>query len=176
MIGSAIASFYYIFYNSLLWQTRLPQQEVFQIPMKDYIHYKDYKYILSWCEAYGNKKYSWEFGSEKFLEAGCPEARCFLTEDRNMLGSVADFDAILFHQRSFNLRTDRPKLRSPGQRYVHWMFESPAHLHYDITPLDKFKNFFNWSISYRLDSTFPTPHGSFRLVRKEIRTLHRACK
>ena len=125
------------------------------------------KYILTWCEAYGSKKYFWEFGSEKFLEAGCPESRCFLTEDRNMLGSVADFDAILFHQRSFNLRTDRPKLRSPGQRYVHWMFESPAHLHYDITPLDKFKNFFNWSISYRLDSTFPTPHGSFRLVRKE---------
>lgn len=125
------------------------------------------KYILTWCEAYGSKKYFWDFGQEKFLEAGCPEARCFLTDDRDLLGSVADFDAILFHQRSFNLRSDRPPLRSPGQRYVHWMFESPAHLHYDTTPLHQLNNFFNWSISYRLDSTFPTPHGKYRLVNKK---------
>ena len=125
------------------------------------------KYILTWCEAYGSKKYFWEFGSEKFLEAGCPEARCYLTDDRNMLDSVTDFDAIVFHQRSLNLKSDRPKQRSPEQRYVHWMFESPAHLDYDYTPLSHFNNFFNWSISYRLDSTFPTPHGSYRLVEKE---------
>ena len=122
------------------------------------------KYILTWCEAYGNKKYFWEFGSDKFLEAGCPEARCHLTEDRDMLASVADFDAILFHQRSISLRTDRPQSRRAEQRYVHWMFESPAHLFYDVTPLTEMNNFFNWSISYRLDSTFPTPYGSFKLV------------
>ena len=42
----------------------------------------------------------WQFGAGKFLEAGCPETRCYLTSDRNLLGSVADFDAILFHQVS----------------------------------------------------------------------------
>ena len=110
--------------------------------------------ILSWCDSHGNKKYFWEFGSDKF----------HLTEDRDMLASEADFDAILFHQRSINLRRDRPQSRRAEQRYVHWMFESPAHLFYDVTPLSEMNNFFNWSISYRLDSTFPTPYGSFRLV------------
>ena len=58
------------------------------------------KYILTWCEAYGGLTYMWQFGAGKFLEAGCPETRCYLTSDRNLLGSVADFDAILFHQVS----------------------------------------------------------------------------
>ena len=60
----------------------------------------DTKYILAWCDLFGSFKYRWEFGGEKFLQAACPESRCYLTSDRNLLGSVADFDAILFHQVS----------------------------------------------------------------------------
>ena len=63
-------------------------------------------------------------------------------------------------QRSVKLR-DVPGARRPEQRYVHWMFESPAHLFYDFTPLAQLNNFFNWSMSYRLDSMFPTPYGKF---------------
>ena len=58
------------------------------------------KYILAWCDLFGSFKYRWEFGGRRFLQAGCPESRCFLTSDRNLLGSVADFDAIIFHQVS----------------------------------------------------------------------------
>ena len=44
------------------------------------------------------------------------------------LRSEAEYDAILFHQWSFTwLDAPRPRLRRPVQRYVHWMFESPAH-------------------------------------------------
>lgn len=40
------------------------------------------------------------------------------------------------------------------------MFESPAWSdNYDRTKPDKLNNFFNWSMSYRLDSRFPTPYG-----------------
>ena len=60
----------------------------------------DTKYILAWCDQFGSFKYRWEFGGEKFLQAACPESRCYLTSDRNLLGSVADFNAILFHQVS----------------------------------------------------------------------------
>ena len=56
---------------------------------------------------------------------------------------------------------DVPGARRPEQRYVHWMFESPAHLFYDCPPLAQLNNFFNWSMSYRLDSMFPTPYGKF---------------
>ena len=50
----------------------------------------------------------------------------------------ADFDAIMFHQRSFMLGDiPDPSKRRTDQRYIHWMFESPAHLHYDSTPISK---------------------------------------
>ena len=125
----------------------------------------EYKYILTWCEAYGGKTYSWAFGSDKFKEAGCPESRCYLTSNRTLLSSISQFDAIMFHQRSFSWR-DAPRAtdRRSEQRYVHWMFESPAHLNYDVIRLSELSNFFNWSMSYRLDSAFPAPYGSFHNV------------
>ena len=124
-----------------------------------------YKYILTWCEAYGGQTYGWAYGSDKFKEAECLESRCFLTSNRWLLSSVSQFDAIMFHQRSFSWG-DAPKAaeRRPEQRYVHWMFESPAHLNYDIISLPELSNYFNWSMSYRLDSTFPSPYGSFENV------------
>ena len=125
----------------------------------------DYKYILTWCEAYGGQTYGWAYGADKFKEAECPESRCFLTSNRTLLSSISQFDAIMFHQRSFSWR-DAPRAaeRRPEQRYVHWMFESPAHLNYDVVPLSELSNFFNWSMSYRLDSTFSSPYGSFENV------------
>ena len=98
-----------------------------------------------------------------FRSAGCPESRCFLTSDRKYLGSVSEFDAIIFHQRKIRLK-DIPAKRGPEQRYVQWMFESPAHSNYDFTPAAKLAGFFNWSMSYRLDSTFPRPYGMFKKV------------
>ena len=73
------------------------------------------------------------------------------------------FHAILFHQRSFSLR-DKPSTRRPEQRYVHWSFESPVHRFYDQTDLKDLDNFFNWSMTYRLDSDFPVPYGDIQQV------------
>jgi hypothetical protein len=42
------------------------------------------------------------FGSEPFISAKCPQTNCFLTNDRKLLGSLADFDAILFHARDMD--------------------------------------------------------------------------
>ena len=124
----------------------------------------DYKYILTWSEAYGDKLYGWSFGSSRFVSEGCSESRCFFTSNRSLLGrnAIHEFDAILFHQRSFTWK-DAPsqKMRRKEQNYVHWMMESPAHLHYDVTNLRNLSNFFNWSMSYRTDARFPTPYGKF---------------
>ena len=127
----------------------------------------DYKYILTWSEAYGDKLYGWTFGSHQFLSEGCSESRCFFTSNRSLLGrnAVHKFDSILFHQRSFTWK-DAPnqRFRRKEQRYIHWMMESPAHLHYDATSLTNLSNFFNWSMSYRMDAKFPTPYGKFHQV------------
>ena len=62
-------------------------------------------------------------------DVGCEEARCYLTSNRKLLGSVSNFDAVVFHQRSFTFKDAPPaEMRRPEQRYIHWMFESPAHL------------------------------------------------
>ena len=147
------------------------------LPMKpDYKHAEnleskpskmDYKYILTWSMGNGDKLYGWSFGSSRFVSEGCAESRCFFTSNRSLLGrnAVHQFDAILFHQRSFTWK-DPPsqKLRRNEQHYIHWMMESPAHLQYDVTNLRNLSNFFNWSMSYRADARFPTPYGQFHQV------------
>lgn len=44
------------------------------------------------------------------------------------------------------------------------MFEAPAHLIYDRETLESMAGFFNWSMSYRLDSDFPVPYGRAQQV------------
>ena len=39
---------------------------VANLPPRRYYIDPDTKYILTWCEAYGNYKYGWDFGEEKF--------------------------------------------------------------------------------------------------------------
>lgn len=101
-----------------------------------------------------------------FERAGCSEYRCHLTSNRSYLGKdgVDKFSAILFHQRSLSLK-DLPGLRDPTQFYVHWSMESPVHTFYDITDLKYLRNFFNLTMTYRLDSDISLPYGSIEQVR-----------
>ena len=42
--------------------------------------------------------------------------------------------------------------------------QSPVHRFYDKTDLKDLDNFFNWSMTYRLDSDFPVPYGDIQQV------------
>ena len=83
-----------------------------------------------------------------------------------ILGSVADFDAILFHARDINLR-DLPKSRNPRQFYIMFLNESPQmdafpileFFPFEFPPYKKLKGFFNWTMTYRRDSDFFMPYG-----------------
>ncbi len=48
------------------------------------------------------------------------------------------------------------------------MMESPAHIQYDATSLRTMGSFFNWTMTYRMDSTFPVPYGGFYQVGKDM--------
>ena len=74
--------------------------------------------------------------------------------------AVDKFAAIIFNQRTFSLAGDVPQRRHPTQYYVHWAMESPVWTFKDHTRLQDLNHFFNWSMSYRLDSNFPVPYGS----------------
>ena len=62
------------------------------------------KTILMWNLAYGTKEYGIGFGRESFYKYKCPDTRCVSTSNRTYLKNIEDFDAILFHQRSFDFR------------------------------------------------------------------------
>ena len=54
-----------------------------------------------------------------------------------------------------------PRNRRSNQRYVMYFLESPLNYKYDY---GKFDDFFNWTMTYRLDSDIPFPYG--RVVQK----------
>ena len=51
----------------------------------------DYKYILAWTPDFPNVKLlGWSFPEvDGFQQAGCPEFRCFMTNNRSYLGEIA---------------------------------------------------------------------------------------
>jgi alpha-1,3-fucosyltransferase len=72
-------------------------------------------------------------------------------------------DAILFHNRDFNWAI--PPRRTPTQRYIFMLYESPPHAG-DLTRISgRNAHFFNWTMTYRRHSDIEAP--SFRVVKKE---------
>ena len=65
-------------------------------------------------------------GSALF-ESTCSVSNCRITNDRMELGSISEFDAILFHYRDMAINPELPnqRLRRPEQRYVMFFVESP---------------------------------------------------
>eukprot|EP00095_Tigriopus_kingsejongensis_P005710 snap_masked-scaffold459_size165548-processed-gene-0.8 protein:Tk05710 transcript:snap_masked-scaffold459_size165548-processed-gene-0.8-mRNA-1 annotation:"hypothetical protein DAPPUDRAFT_41601" len=119
------------------------------------------KTILMWNDAYGVREYDIGHGREPFYRFKCPETRCWATNNRSYLADVKDFDALLIHQRAITW-DDMPKSRSPQQRYVHWLAESPQYRYMDENLLN---NYFNWTMTYRRDSDFYLPYGRFHQVK-----------
>ncbi|KAK4328604.1 hypothetical protein Pmani_001080 [Petrolisthes manimaculis] len=111
------------------------------------------KKILFWNDAYSNKHFGFGYGREPFLRAKCPVNTCYTTSNRSLF-PLNEIDAVVWHWRS----SDRsfPKKRWPHTRYVFWMMESASHMVQKINP---YRNHFNWTLTYRLDSDFPFLYG-----------------
>ena len=156
-------TFFNCFLFMLLWTNSSDEREV--KPRKDFLE-QHAKYILTWSSAYQDSFYGVEGGFKAFEK--CP-SRCYITNNRSYFGKNREFkfDAIMFHQRSLS-RRDLPdrRRRRPEQSYVHWSFESPAFSFHDLTDLKYLSRFFNYSMSYRLDSDFPTPYGVIEKVKE----------
>ena len=69
-----------------------------------------------------------------------------------------DFSAIIFHHRSIKL-SDLPEKRDENQLYIYFNLESQARF---IRPdLKSLKNFFNLSMTFRLNADIPYFYGEF---------------
>lgn len=112
----------------------------------------DSKKILFWNDFFGVTDYSFGLGEEPFSKFNCPVRSCFITSDKRWI-PVDQFDAIVFHGPEYNpvIKSDFPSPRSKNQRYVYFSQESPANRKVDYNLND----FFNWTMTYRLDSDIP---------------------
>jgi hypothetical protein len=107
---------------------------------------------------FGFKDFLFGFGQQPFLDAKCQTATCYLTNDRTLFNQS---DVVIFSVQQMNL-TDLPPYRFAHQRFVFYEMESPA----TMDPLPLLHNrtrygFFNWNMTYRLDSS---PFLIFKLV------------
>lgn len=129
------------------------------------------KHILLWtgraCYECSPFNYIAE-GQELFKMRYCPNVNCYITENRSMLGDYTKFDALLFNGRKvLHMRpSDYPKRRSKFQVYVFAQLESAENFPMCDT---KYDNYFNRTMTYRLDSDYPWPY--LEVVSKKGRLL-----
>lgn len=62
---------------------------------KKILYFNNYFHLTDW---------RFGFGHQPFISANCPQSNCFVTNDRKILPSLAEFDAILFHARDMDRR------------------------------------------------------------------------
>jgi len=108
-----------------------------------------HKKILMW-----NGMVSWggvDTGQQEFIKQGCPVNRCEIVTDRTEAGQA---DLILFKDHFYS----RPNVpRNPDQIWMIYMLECPHH-----TARLSDKSMFNWTATYRRDSTIVTPYESWQ--------------
>ncbi|KAK2577093.1 hypothetical protein KPH14_001012 [Odynerus spinipes] len=115
---------------------------------------KTLKTILFWEGMFGDKTF---YFGENDIFLNCPVNECYATYDSSYI-NVEDFDAILFHGAeldSFNL----PEKRTTKQYYFFVNLESPVNRPIQDT---FFEEYFNATMTYRLDSDVVWPYGIVR--------------
>lgn len=107
---------------------------------------KDFKYILAWDEYY----LVVNDGRSVFPDLNCSVRNCIFTGNEMYFGGDHSlFDAIIFGEDKLELKR-QPKKRSQTQLYIFSTIESS----YNKPACEIFNdNFFNWTSTYRLDST-----------------------
>ncbi|KAG5676245.1 hypothetical protein PVAND_006094 [Polypedilum vanderplanki] len=117
------------------------------------------KNILFWTRFFNNTDWytgEEEAGEEVLKSVQCPVTNCFFTHNKELLdGDITKFDAIAFHGPEFRTKP-LPTVRSPDQLYIFVSLESPTAVIDDLT---KYKDFYNLTMTYRLDSDIEFDYG-----------------
>lgn len=109
--------------------------------------------ILSWTKFFGSSLSHFMNDSMK----NCP-VQCVLTDDRSKLQSAG---AVLFHIRDLR-PNDLPINRSQNQLFTFFLLESPHHTGGALSSMPK--DYFNITLTYRLDSDAVFSYGKIKLI------------
>lgn len=114
--------------------------------------------ILQWTRFHRRNQLFLDARSLATWNDDCPQYQCRLTNRRQTLLQA---DAVLFHHRDAKFDAPPPSLlRRWQQFYVLLNLEPPPTDWWDLAALNR--NFFNWTMTYRLDSDIPVPYDDFR--------------
>ncbi|KAK4878319.1 hypothetical protein RN001_010825 [Aquatica leii] len=142
----------------VLWQYQ--KKTKYLLTSKRTFHKENVKHILFWTPFFSIEDYLIGFGSKPFSQ--CEYKNCFFTNNKSFL-SVDKFDAILFHGSIYDKnRYGEPPTRKPNQVYVYVNGEPPL---LTAPNLKLFNSFYNWTMTYRLDSEIQFPYDTF--VKKD---------
>ncbi|XP_053974792.1 alpha-(1,3)-fucosyltransferase fut-5-like [Hylaeus volcanicus] len=87
----------------------------------------------------------------------CSVQDCVLTYQSTDLDTA---DAVVFHLHLTKDVSELPARRRLDQRWIFLTDESPMHTFlYGRQKLSNYNGFFNWSMTYRMDSDVPVPYG-----------------
>ncbi|XP_067002550.2 alpha-(1,3)-fucosyltransferase C [Anabrus simplex] len=97
-------------------------------------------------------------GQKPFEDAGCPVNSCIITDrvTDKLEMPVEEYDAVLFHMY-YVKKWQLPNQRKSHQRYVFFLLESPQNV--PVSTLPVYKDYFNWTLTYRFDSDIWRPYG-----------------
>lgn len=120
------------------------------------------RYILIWTD-YGREPFSWwNVKRTSFKQKNCQYQNCFIVKERDYFLDVTDFDAILFNP--LGISEDLPLARSDNQIYVFVAVESAPNLQMS----EYWNYFFNYTMTYKLDSDVTYPYFVVRNKRNQI--------
>lgn len=108
--------------------------------------------ILSWTP-YWNIANWLGSGSVAVTDSNGKQQSCYFTADRRLLHAA---HYVVFHAVDI---CDWPEQRWPFQHWVLYSHESPIFYNYGQETMKFYRNLFNFSASYRLNSDFPQPYG-----------------
>lgn len=118
---------------------------------------KGVKTVLLWNTLFGDRNF---YFGEGDIFRDCPVDRCKVVNDRDYL-HVEDYDAILFHGNELT-EYEVPSRRRTWQLYVYVNLESPANR---AIPYKYYENYFNLTMTYRLDSDILWPYGTIEAAK-----------
>ncbi|EFX83647.1 hypothetical protein DAPPUDRAFT_23160, partial [Daphnia pulex] len=135
------------------------------------------KSILFWNGPRRSEMTIFGTGHDAFVQQECPISDCEIVNSPHQYPyrPLSSFDAVIFNFNDEFWLTKRPHFqRQPHQRFIFFTIEPPP----SNEPMNVtgYTNYFNWTMTYRLDSDVPFPYGRIRPKRSEDNLVSKKTK
>ncbi|KAI9554165.1 hypothetical protein GHT06_019437 [Daphnia sinensis] len=155
------------------------ESEIGTITTRKTLIVRETKKILMWNGAHVEDTAPFGFGHEPFVQNSCEVSDCIVFANRSSL-PFEKYDAILIHMHELS-KTYMPLFgRRKHQRFIFLTQESPNSM--DTVDVTRMGHWFNWTMSYKLNSDIqflygridpgPTAPKTLEETKKLIETTH----